>query len=399
MKNKCLLIIVLFIVFQSCKKERVEDVIECTVEKQSNRIQEIADQYTNIGIPGLAIIYKKGNEPITEVYSGYASLRDLIPVGDCHHFHSASLAKTYFAALTLKLAEQGRIDLNSTIGDHLTGEYLEVLEGFEQTPIRFLLDHTSGIPNFYTAEHILKYFDDLQQTFTHLEMLEFIKGKDLEFEPGTESRYSDSNFLILALVLDQVVEGKNHVDLIYEELFQPLNLNDSYYDLDVNSPDLQEVVVCYNEYYGDGTLQNVKSIERKFAIMNIGHDSILGKPRDYFDFFYALMSGNYLNQPALDNMLTYVPYKLDFALHHAEGKGIRQTTHESNGTVRIGHFGATLGSGNAMLYYPETDSYLLVCSNFGRYFSGTVVDLFSAEYEEFGTSGNLIGDLENYLLE
>lgn len=394
------LFIILFLLTSACQKEAMHSVSTCTDNPQSDaNIQEIADKYTALGIPGVAIIVQKGDAPMQAVYSGFASLGEQVPVGACHHFHSASLAKTYFAALTLKLAEQGKIDLNSTIGDHLTGDYLEAVDQFKEVQIAQLLDHSSGIPSFYTINHILRYFDDFDRIFSHLEMLEFIKGKDFDFESGTEVRYSDTNYLLIALILDTIVEGKTHIDLVYEELLTPLGLADTYYDVAVNFPDQSVLVNCYNDYYGDGNLQNVTELERQFAEMNIGHDSFIAKPIDYFHFFHQLMTGQYLSDASLEQMLTFIPYKLSFALHQAEGMGIRRTMHESNEAIRIGHFGATVGSANTMLYYPSHDVYLVVCANFGRYFDGKVTELFTTKFEDFGVTGNLIGDLEAYLLQ
>ncbi len=384
----------------SCSKDEITIFPETCEEHTAvdANIQAIADQYTAAGIPGLAIIYKKKNEEFREVYSGYASLEHKIAIGQCHHFHSASLAKTYFAALTLKLNEQGKIDLESSIADHLTGEFLETLEGFHHVTIRQLLNHTSGIPNFYTGEHILKYFDDFEQQFTHQEMLNFIKGKPLEFETGTDVNYSDSNYFILALILNNLVSNKTHIDLLYEELLLPLDLVDTYYDIAQNSPKASLMVNCYNDYYGDGNLQNVTDTERRFAAMNIGHDSFIAKPTDYFQFFYSLINGDYLSATSLEKMLTFTPYTLDFALHQAEGMGIRKTVNDAN-DERIGHFGATIGAGNAMLYYPEEEVYLVVCGNFGRFFGGPVAELFTTEFEDLKVEGTLIGDLEKALLE
>jgi len=398
MKNNFLVFTTIIFVL-SCTKEDYHIVETCSkIDIADQQVQDIADKYANLGIPGIAIIYKKENEPVKEIYAGYASLKDKILVGNCHHFHSASLAKTIFAALTLKLSEQNKIDLNSTISDHLQGEFLEVLDNFKTVKVSQLLNHSSGIPNFYTVKHILKYFDNFDQTFTHFEMLQFIKNKSFEFQPGEKVNYSDSNYLILALILDQIVEGKDHIDLLYEELLIPLNLSDTYYDLSENYPKQNEIVNCYNDYYGDGKLQNVTDLERKFAEMNIGHDSFLAKPVDYFSFFYALISGSYLSVNSLEQMMTFTQYERDVFAHQSEGMGIRKTIDKNSNAERIGHFGATIGAGNAMLYYPENNAYLIVCTNFGRYFEGAVSDLFTTEFEDFNTQGNLIGDLEQYIL-
>ncbi len=394
MKILNLILIISLVILSSCsKEEKITQVLECNIQGHANiELQNVLDKYVSKGLPGISVVYHK-DDVTYSLASGLASLENEIELKPCHLFHSASLAKTYFSALSFRLAEENLINLESNIKNYLPESYLELLPPFDSISVHSLLDHSSGLPDFYTTKHVLDYFDNLHQKYSVEEMLGFLKKQELIFTPGSNANYSNTNYLLVALIMDHLVENKNHVDLFYEYLVDPLNLEDTFYDISRNVPDRARITDCYFDYYGDGYLQNCTQVEYNFAEMNIGHDGIVATPSDYFTFFFALMKGDFLTEDSLEKLLQARQYE-DFLDHLSEGSGVR-LAHDENGKVRrIGHFGATLGAANAMLYYPEEDCFLVVCSNFGRYLDCPLSTLFTSEYDEFRLSQTLLGDLE-----
>ncbi len=391
----CLL---LSFLFSACNEDELEiKTASCTASISAYpQLDEILAKYVNMGIPGVSMIYYDG-EQTYQLSKGKASIENNIEMMPCHLFHSASMAKTFFAALAHKLQDVGLVDLKSNIKNILPQKHLDKLPNFENISINQLLDHTSGLPDFYTNEHIVDYIDDLQQVYTIDEMLYFLKGSQMDFEPGTNVNYSNTNYLLLALILDELVEGKDHIHLFYEYLVEPLDLSDTYYDIGNNIPESSRMVDCYFDYYGDGKLQNCSPYEFNFAAMNIGHDGIVATSQDYFKFLFSLMEGEYLSESSMDNMLTFEQYPVDLLVHLSEGRGVRKAS--KNEIERIGHFGATLGAANGMFYYPDQNKYLVVCCNFGRYLNSPLTDIYASYYEELEATNTLIGDLEHFILQ
>jgi CubicO group peptidase (beta-lactamase class C family) len=126
-------------------------------------------------------------------------------------FRIASLTKTFTAAAIVMLCERGLLaltdKLNKFIPDYPGGDRITVLH---------LLRHESGVPNPDYNELFLK-------RVTIVELIERFKHKPLEFEPGTNGKYSNAGYILLAYVV-QRVSGTPWEDFLYRNIFKPLGM-------------------------------------------------------------------------------------------------------------------------------------------------------------------------------
>lgn len=153
--------------------------------------------------------------------AGFSSRDPKQPITKSTTFEIASLTKQFTAALILKLYEQGRISLHAPFGKYLhwfTGSYKESVS------IHQLLTHQSGIPNYTDLP------DWPSLSTKRFEKREFVKqllaGKPLQFTPGSDFSYSNSNYYLLGLIAEEVTQ-KSYSALLEECIFKPLGMTHS----------------------------------------------------------------------------------------------------------------------------------------------------------------------------
>ena len=129
----------------------------------------------------------------------------------------ASVTKQFTAAGILRLVEQGQIELDQPVGDHLQDF------PFAGVTVRHLLNQTSGIPDVYMSlakQHRKEFGDSLRIT----DVVDLIRRHPPRAKlPGDEYRYSNTNYVLLAGVIESV-SGMSYEDFMREELFEPLGM-------------------------------------------------------------------------------------------------------------------------------------------------------------------------------
>jgi D-alanyl-D-alanine carboxypeptidase len=132
-------------------------------------------------------------------------------------FQVASLTKTMVAALTLRLVAQGRLSLSDTVAKWEPG----LLPRGDEITVADLLGQTSGLPD-YTTRETAHYVSGRTSTVPRA-MLSLVANEPLQFRPGTRSYYSNSNYLVLGIIL-QTVGHEALATLLQKKLFDPLRL-------------------------------------------------------------------------------------------------------------------------------------------------------------------------------
>jgi len=135
---------------------------------------------------------------------------------------------------------------------------------------------------------------------------------------------------------------------------------------------------------------NSTDLERNFAQMSIGHDGMLASANDYYLFLKALFSEELLSKESLDEMLKLA--KQPSNITRGEGLGLEITKTPLLKLTRIGHNGGSLGAANNVYYYPEEDSYIITCSNFGDFIDSPLSQYTWSPL--IGNSQTLLGELE-----
>ncbi|TCC29106.1 serine hydrolase domain-containing protein [Kribbella speibonae] len=159
--------------------------------------------------------------------SGVAELGSAKPVAVNGRFRAGSITKSFVATIVLQLVGEGRLRLDDTVEYWLPGV---VAEGRRIT-VHHLLQHTSGIENYTntrpfrtlygTADQVLELRN---RTWTPQELLNFTAGLGLLFEPGTSWMYSNTNYILLGLVIQRVT-GNHYAEEAERRILRRLRLH------------------------------------------------------------------------------------------------------------------------------------------------------------------------------
>ncbi|ROP31340.1 serine hydrolase domain-containing protein [Couchioplanes caeruleus] len=268
-------------------------------------LQKAVEAFVDAGFAGLHVrVHDDHGE-----WLGSAGVRELggsaSPPAD-GRFWAGSVAKSFTATVVLQLVAEGRLGLDASVASHLPG-----LELDERITVRMLLQHTSGLFN-YTGEYYpdgtvapgipatgKEWVDTRLHTYQPRELVELALAKPARFEPGTDWSYSNTNYTLAALLIEQVT-GTTYGEQMQRRILQPLGVRDTV--LDGNATDLPEPHAHGYYRYQDGDEWKVVDVSRQNLSMLPAAGGAISTTRDLHTFFAALNAGKLLPAPLLAEM-------------------------------------------------------------------------------------------------
>ena len=207
-----------------------------------NKIDKLFTKHTNDKTPGFAVgivhkeefVYKKG--------FGHANLEHFSPINSETVFHLASVAKSFTGMAIALLEEQGHLKVDESIRKYLP----ELPVIFEEVTILNLLHHTSGIFDYCGIYHGLMGYRETDAPTIEEGYDLICKMKKLNFKPGEQYEYSNSNYSLLSLIIKKVT-GKTIGEYAEENIFKPLGMNRTFYRENYSKviPNKAEAYCCY----------------------------------------------------------------------------------------------------------------------------------------------------------
>ncbi len=291
------------ILSQACKKEinfEVEERIcsqQGSINLKHKEFQDLLDHYALSGIPGLSVVITQSGEEDWVGSAGFASMEDNRKMTPCHLHHTASLAKSFIAVLTLQLIEEGSLSLESKVSDFLSNEVKSYTPNIDELTIEHLLQQTSGIPDVFGIDFLSELMNDPSVVYTREDLLSFNQGSKPLDQAGNQHFYSDHNFILLSLIIDQI-EG-SHIDALRKRIFEPLALEDIHYH-DDKYPFLQGLSATYWDQYNDGKWENISDLQNLLTSYIQGSDGIISSPISMTKFYERLFDGELLNSSTLE---------------------------------------------------------------------------------------------------
>ncbi|WP_163717225.1 serine hydrolase domain-containing protein [Mangrovibacterium lignilyticum] len=342
------ILFIVVIVFLSCvddNKVPLEQKLQTALDKGINKY--------HVEGASAAIIFPDGKKWIGT--SGIS--HDRIKMKPDMVFAIGSITKNVVAALTLKLAEEGKLSLNDPLSKWLP-EYQHVNSAIT---IRQLLNHTSGVYMFWSNQ---KIWDDLKKErdkiFTPEEVLSYIR--EPYFEPGEGYRYSNTNYLLMAMIIEKAT-GSSLSAEFKDRFWKPLQIENAYLSIEEKIPDNQAHVYGDN-FNNDGSYQDVTFLPRaSHESITHGSGGIFITAGDLAFWCHSLFEGHILNQQSMDEMLQFVSSGLNTNMNDY-GLGVELFKRKySNGKKSYGHSGANIGTSATMVYLPKQHLTLVVMIN------------------------------------
>ncbi|MDN3548625.1 serine hydrolase domain-containing protein [Mucilaginibacter aquaedulcis] len=327
-------------------------------------LEKLSKQYTQMGIPGLVLAVYSPGYGYWGTASGFSETETHTPMQLCMLQYLQSVSKTYLATVILKLYEEGKIDLDAAITKYLPQQYSSYIDKASTMTVRNLLNHTSGMPDYLENPKYVSYaLAHPDHIFTSDEFLSYIKGEPQQFKPGSKFQYSNTNYHVLALIVD-VIAG-SHDQLIRQKILMPLGLSHTFYRDIKGRADL---VKNYIDLSGTGVVQNVTQLQQSSIMSAKGDDGIVATPLDAINFLRGLMEGKLLSKASLNEMTKWVN---DDTGKPVYGMGLYHVTYSN--VDGVGHGGAGAGAGCALYYFPSKNVYVFLATNIGKLVEGPIV--------------------------
>ncbi|WP_306365801.1 serine hydrolase [Nocardiopsis sp. CC223A] len=222
------------------------------------------------------------------------------------HFWVGSTTKTFVATLVLLLVADGLLGLDDPVSDRLPDLGLD-----GRITVRMLLQHTSGLYN-HTGEIDpdgtfvpgidatgKAWAQNRFRSYRPEELVRFAQSEPARFEPGTDWSYSNTNYTLAVLLIEDVT-GHSYAEEMRRRILDPLGLSGT--GVPGDSPDLPEPHARGHYRYEDDGGWTTVDVTRQNLSLLTGAGDMFSTTRDLHRFFSALLGGDLLPEPLLARM-------------------------------------------------------------------------------------------------
>jgi D-alanyl-D-alanine carboxypeptidase len=273
---------------------------------------------------------------------GFSNLTTQTPWLPTDESRIGSVTKTFTTAIIMQLSEEGILSLDDPIEKWVPRWYAG-------PTLRHLLGHTSGIVSY----NYVGSFDE-SRPWTPEELVQWAYDNEpnLRFTPGSKWEYSNTNFVLLGMVIE-VATGQSYGDALRKRLFEPLHLD---MRLALSGDDSPRLVRAYQ---GSPPVDHSDAADPSYGW---AAGAIVSPPTDLACWIVALYGGQLLSSLSLELMTTpngsTTPDQEDFGL----GTFIENDSGNSEHTL-VGHTGGIGGYINYAYYLEPEQVALIVMSN------------------------------------
>src|SRR5579863_8068891 len=167
------------------------------------------------GVPSASLaVVKDGKLVYTHAY-GKAHIQPDQPATPDMRYSIGSISKQFTAAAILLLEQQGKLSIDDPVGKYVPG-----LTRGDEITIRQILSHTSGYQDYWPEDYLMT---PMMKPATARQIIDTWAKKPLDFEPGTQWQYSNTNYVIAGLIVEKV-SGQKLMDFLGQHIFRPLGM-------------------------------------------------------------------------------------------------------------------------------------------------------------------------------
>lgn len=255
------------------------------------------------------------------------------------------------------LVEEGKIDLDQRVSNYVDEDISEVANA-NQATVRQLLNHTSGVYDIISDDDFyLSVLNDPPREWDAPELLAYVENDEPYFNAGADVQYSNTNYLLLSLVIESATD-RSHYTLLREKILDPLDLANTVYHPQQNLPD--NTARGYYDLYNNG---NIADLTNYNTGNGNGYNGIYSTVYDLQTFIEALLRKKTLiPQERLDQMQTFQ----EAEAYPGIGLGVMQDfPKDSMNRYAVGHSGKDLAYSGEMWYFPKGDLTFISLVNYG----------------------------------
>ncbi|QEC52670.1 CubicO group peptidase (beta-lactamase class C family) [Anseongella ginsenosidimutans] len=300
---------VLFLAIAACKSHSQD----LRPKQLSGQLDSLFSFYEQHNLYFVSVELEKAGELLYQRSVGYENLEKKKKLDSSSVFLVGSITKTYTAVMIMQLVEEGKIRLS----DKLSRFYPQVPNA-SGIDVEMLLRHRSGLFNYTSNENFLS---EVSSPVSRQELLERFYRLDTIFSPGTRYEYSNTNYMLLGFILEDLT-GDKYENQLKKRILDKLNLKNTYY----GRPDDRSNFALSYQYQDGQWTETQPEWNTDWAL---GAGAISATVNDISAFYKGLFSGKLVSEESLRQMmdlrdnyglgLAGIPYGRETFYGHAGG--------------------------------------------------------------------------------
>ena len=204
-----IVIIPALVVFSSIAQAEISSDLRENIDRLA------AEALAKTGVPSASVaVVKNGQIAYVKAY-GDARIEPRTPATTEMRYSIGSISKQFTAAAILLLQEQGKLTLNDTVA-----RFIPDLTRAHEVTIRQLLSHTSGYQDYWPQDYVMPM---MLQPITAQKILDLWARKPLDFDPGTQWQYSNTNYVLAGVIVEKA-SRMPLLQFLREKVFTPLEM-------------------------------------------------------------------------------------------------------------------------------------------------------------------------------
>lgn len=306
------------------------------------------------------ILITHHGKTILEKSYGYADAVRKKPLTAEHSFQVASISKQFTAYGIMQLKHKGLLEYDRPVRNYLPAF------PYENITVRHLLNHTSGLPDFW--DKIRPNMDTLK-SFGNKEVLTYLISNKpaLQFEPGTQIEYCDIGYDFLANIIEQI-SGLKYDAFMYQHIFKPLGMKSTFAYMVTDIQRIQNKNLAIGHVNKDGKFEYAHVQPNYHFVFYLGDfygdGSVVTSARDLAKWDRALKGCELL--PCNIQQEAFQPVQLKDSIIYVRDKvsyGFGWFTQEGASGKMIYHTGFHPGNVHGIYRLPEQDIAFIFLSN------------------------------------
>ncbi|MBI9052675.1 MAG: beta-lactamase family protein [Bacteroidales bacterium] len=294
----------------------------------NKNITEIIEKYANDTLLNGSIIVAQKNNIIYQGSFGYANFETKSENTNTTLFPIASLTKQFTSSAILILQERGKLNIDDNISN-----YLKVPKSMQNVTIKNLMNHTSGIPDYWT--------NGIENNKDSIFKFHF-KHDTLLFSSNTDHRYCNSGYFLLGQIIKNI-SGKTYDDFLKENIFDPIGMNNTF----VYDRKEYKRAIGYDEKW------NINDF-----LIKTGDGGIISTVDDLLLWDIALSENKILSKKSMNSMIEPLKLENGKIINYGFGWDIN-----ANNKNIISHTGWLASFGAYNQYDVENEYFFILLSN------------------------------------
>jgi D-alanyl-D-alanine carboxypeptidase len=303
-----------------------------------------ADVLKATGVPSASVAVVQGGKIAYVKAYGKARLEPAMVATPGMQYSIGSVSKQFTAAMVLFLVQDGKLKLDDPVA-----KYLPELTRAGEVTIRQVLSMTSGYQDFWPEDYVMT---SMMVPATPQHILDVWGKKPLDFEPGTEWQYSNTNYVIAGRIVE-IVGGKPLIEQLQERIFRPLKMT-GVFNSDASRLPANDPTGYYQHALGP-----LRPAPQEGAGWMFAAGELAMPASDLALWNISLMDRTLLSPASYDEMFTEV--KLKDGKGTGYGLGVQVGVRE--GHRYVAHSGEVSGFVSMNLVFPDDKAAVTVLTN------------------------------------